>query len=55
MQSHRLLVARSEGSIATSDTVASKSRSNLEKDLTFLGLVFFRNELKPCTSAAIRR
>ncbi len=44
---------RSLGTTLTLDAVKSMSRDNLERDLTFVSLLLFRNELKKDTSAAI--
>ncbi|CAD7928024.1 unnamed protein product [Amoebophrya sp. A25] len=43
------------GDLRGSDGVCGRTtkREELEKDLTFLGLLYFRNELKPCTTSAI--
>eukprot|EP00392_Amoebophrya_sp_AT5.2_P005117 g5126.t1 len=37
------------------NTAFTTSRSELEKDLVFLGLLYFKNELKPCTGDAIEK
>jgi hypothetical protein len=44
---------RSLGTTLTLDAVKSMSRDNLERDLTFVSLLLFRNELKKDTRAAI--
>jgi predicted P-type ATPase len=44
---------KSLGTTLTLDAVKSMSRDNLERDLTFVSLLLFRNELKKDTRAAI--
>jgi magnesium-transporting ATPase (P-type) len=44
---------RSLGTTLTLDEVKSMSRDNLERDLMFVSLLLFRNELKKDTRAAI--
>jgi magnesium-transporting ATPase (P-type) len=44
---------KSLGTTLTLDEVKSMSRDNLERDLMFVSLLLFRNELKKDTRAAI--